>query len=877
MAVAEEKIMLIDGNSLLYRAFYALPMLTTTAGEYTNGVYGFLNMYRRLLAEQDPSHVLVAFDRERKNFRNEIYPEYKANRSSPPDELRPQFALLRETLDAMNIKWLEMSGYEGDDIIGCFSELAARQGMAAVIVTGDRDALQLISENTHVCLTKKGISDIEHYDVAAVKEKWGITPAQMLEVKALMGDCSDNIPGVSGVGEKTALKLVREYGALEGIYEHLEEIGGKKLKENLAACRETAFLSRELGRIVTDIPEQPRDLEPFRRQAADVEQLRRLYSRLEFKGMLQALDSAPASEESGAAPEPASAPPSRIINRRQDAEAFLAALPAEGAVVIAVESDYHHPMWANLQRILIEGKDEIGVFEQQGLFSESLEWLRPLLEDADRPKYMHNAKAAEILLRRQGIALRGVQQDMMLLAYVLDPALPADDLPALLKARERITLNKGDSLSAMACIYPQTERMLAELAPEQEILYKEMELPLSSVLADMEYQGVRVEREVLEQISEELKRHLAADAALIYDMAGETFNINSPQQLGRILFEKLGLNTGKKTKTGYSTDQKVLEALYGEHEIIAHIMNYRQLAKLQSTYAEALPKLIHPETGRVHTIFRQTGTVTGRLSSTEPNLQNIPIRVEEGRRLRRAFTVSTPQRILFSADYSQIDLRSLAHISGDEILIDTFNQGVDIHTRTAAEIFGVPLSAVKDELRRRAKAVNFGIVYGISDFGLARSAGVSRAEAKSYIENYLDSYPGVRNYMENIVEFGRQHGYVETIFNRRRYLPDLNAKNRNLQAFARRMAYNTPVQGTSADIIKLAMLRLHEEIARQGLKSRMLLQVHDELVFEAEKDELNALAVVVKNCMENTCQLKVPLEVTMKQGDNWYDMREYVV
>ena len=867
--MSSETLMLIDGNSLLYRAFYALPLLHNKAGEFTNGVYGFLTMYRRLLAEQDPSHVLVAFDRERKSFRNQMFADYKAQRSAPPEELRGQFALLREVLDTMNVSWLEIPGYEGDDIIGSYSLAAVRRGLPVVIVTGDRDALQLIGPDTQVCLTKKGISETEFYDEVGVMEKWGVSPAQMIEVKALMGDSSDNIPGVTGIGEKTALKLIKEFGNLEGIYEHLEQLSGKKLKENLSNQKDMAFLSRELGRIVLNIPLE-HELDEFSRREPNMEELRQLFNRLEFRALLQQLEEQPAATVR--APLPEWQPEIRMIETREQAEDFFTGLSAEEVLVVQVEGDYHHPMWAKLRRVLVERGGCVAVFEPQDLFGENLKWLQPVLEDRVQPKYLHNAKAAEILLRRQGISLRGVRLDLMLLAYVLDPGLPADDLLALIRQREGRELEKGDLLTATSLIRPLVDTMLAELEAERQELLWNMEMPLSAILTDMEFLGVRVERDVLAAISEELSGHITKDESMIYELAGEIFNINSPQQLGQILFEKLGLSTGKKTKSGYSTNQEVLEALYDEHEVIAHIMNYRQLTKLKSTYTDALQKLIHPETGRVHTIFRQTGTVTGRLSSIEPNLQNIPIRLEEGRRLRRAFVAPSAERLILSADYSQIDLRCLAHISKDEILIETFRQGVDIHTRTAAEIFGVPLDAVGEELRRRAKAVNFGIIYGISGFGLARGTGVSRIEATRYIESYLDSYPGVKQYMEDIVRFGQQHGYVETLFHRRRYLPDLNANNRNLQAFARRMALNTPIQGTSADIIKLAMIAVQEQVQTMGFKSRMLLQVHDELVFELERTEFSEFVIMVKECMEGACTLSVPLEVTMKTGPNWYDM-----
>ncbi|MEN6349125.1 MAG: DNA polymerase I [Syntrophomonas sp.] len=866
--MANGKLMLIDGNSLLYRAFYALPLLHTSDGVYTNGVYGFLTMFRRVMAEQQPTHIAVAFDMDRKTFRNEMYSDYKANRSAPPDELRGQFQLLRDVLSALNVEYLEMQGYEADDIIGTLSRKAEEKGIESIILTGDGDALQLVSEKVKVLMSKKGITETEIYDPSQVKAKWGVDPEKMIEIKALMGDASDNIPGVPGIGPKTAMKLIAEYGSLENLYEHLDNVGGKKLLERLTEYREQAFVSRRLATIDRDmdIEFEPENLEV---KEPHYQELLELYQRLEFNAFANSL------KESGQGrPQPLEEEViTHILESREDVEAFMAGIDFSVPLGLYIQADYHHPMWAKLQGIFWEYGEEVYRLDVEGDLCHRLEWIRPLLESPGIRKYLHNAKFAQVALLRCGIHLRGIACDSMLLVYVNDPAFEGEELDACLLKYLNINVaqNSPDLLAAKVrklCSFLQENLPL-----ELQDLLEEVEMPLFEVLADMEFCGVKVEQKTLAVISDELGERINGIEERIFDLAGDRFNINSPKQLGKILFEDLGLRVIKKSKTGYATGAEVLEELCDDHEIIPYILNYRQLTKLKSTYVDALQDLIHPVTGRVHTIFKQAQTATGRLSSVEPNLQNIPIRMEEGRRIRKAFTARNPQWLMVSADYSQIDLRSLAHISGDQILIDTFMKGTDIHTRTAAEIFHVPLEWVDNDLRRRAKAVNFGIIYGISDFGLARDTGVSRKEARKYIDNYLDSYPGVKKYMEDVVEFGRQNGYVETVLKRRRYLPDLNAKNKMVQSFARRMALNTPVQGTSADIIKLAMIKVFEELKERRLEAKLLLQVHDELVLEVPENEVSEVAPLLRKCMENAYILKVPLEVSLKAGPNWYEMK----
>jgi DNA polymerase-1 len=861
------KLMLIDGNSLLFRAFFALPLLRTRDGIYTNGVYGFLTMFNRVVKEEQPTHIAVAFDMDRKTFRKDLYIDYKANRQAPPEELAGQFQLLRDLLQKLNVQYIEVPGFEADDIIGTLSRKAVEQGAECVIVTGDGDSLQLVSDKTKVIMTKKGISQVELYDPEEVQKKWGVEPKSLIEVKALMGDASDNIPGVPGIGPKTAVKLIQEFKSLENLYSNLDMVKGS-LRQKLIDNKDKAFISRILATVVTDMDLECR-LNDYAVREPDYDSLVELYRRLEFN---QFINNLPPKPRAGQLPSEGPVAVN-VISKPEDIQGLVQQFKDTSDMSLLIRTDTHHSMWGNLKDLFIEVSGKVFQIVPGNNPTEILHQLKPCLEDKKIQKYLHNAKHIQVVLLRHGIKLKGVAGDSMLLAYVLDPAVNVEDLCGLIHKYLNKNVDKDDYPLQATYIKDLYQAMLDTAPEELQALYKNIEMPLSNVLAYMEFTGVKVDRDILRAISEELAVGLAIDEKNIYELAGAKFNINSPKQLGKVLFEDLGLRIIKKTKSGYATGAEVLEQLYGEHEIIAYILDYRQLSKLKSTYVDALPPLIHPETGRVHTIFKQAQTTTGRLSSAEPNLQNIPIKMEEGRRIRKAFLPGRDDYVLMSADYSQIDLRSLAHISGDEILINTFKQGIDIHARTASEIFHVPIDQVNSDLRRRAKAVNFGIIYGISDFGLARDTGVSRSEARRYIENYLNSYPGVKKYMNDIVEFGQEYGYVETLLKRRRYLPDLKAKNKMVQAFARRAALNTPIQGTSADIIKIAMIKVFEEIRQRRLKSRLLLQVHDELLLEVPVDELKEISCLLHNCMETAVTLKVPLEVSIKCGTNWYDMQ----
>lgn len=868
--MTQSKFLLIDGNSLLYRAFYALPLLHTREGIYTNGIYGFLTMFNRVKAEQQPTHLLVAFDKDKQTFRNSLFNEYKANRLAAPDELRDQFVFLREILTAMNVDFLEVQGYEADDIIGTVSRQTDENDIPTIILTGDKDTLQLVSEQVTVMMTKKGITEMETYDPQAVINRYGVTPDRLIEIKALMGDASDNIPGVPGIGEKTAIKLIGEYGNLETLYQHIDQITGKKLVERLSENEAQAYLSRDLSRIVRDM-ELNCNWEDFCLKEPDYAQLRELYRRLEFNSFLASLQG---NETAGQLQAEEAILPVVEINSAEQIADIVDSISAGQNLAIVIEADYHHPMWAKLQEIYMFNGQTVYRMALEENTGGQLDILRPLLESGNIPKLFHNAKFAQVILKRFGVELDGIKGDTLLAAYINDPAFEGELLHETMQKHLHINATPANHALLVSKLPELYTCLLNSISPDQIYLLDEVEMPLSKVLANMEFCGIRVERDTLVAISAELTAGIKHSEENIFAMAGQNFNINSPKQLGKILFEDLGLRVVKKTKTGYATGAEVLEELGEDHPIIRHILTYRQLSKLKSTYADALPDLIHPDTGRVHTIFKQAQTATGRLSSVEPNLQNIPIKMEEGRRIRKAFTAPADDWYLLSADYSQIDLRALAHISGDKTLIETFHQGIDIHTRTASEIFHVSLHEVTPDLRRRAKAVNFGIIYGISDFGLSRDTGVSRKEARQYIDNYLASYPGVKQYMEDIVEFGMRNGYVETILKRRRYLPDLNARNKMVQSFARRMALNTPIQGSSADIIKLAMININKELLDRKLRSRMLLQVHDDLVLEVPREEFDLVMGILREKMENACTLKVPLEVCLKVGSNWYDMQD---
>lgn len=871
------KFMIIDGNSLANRAFYAIPMLSNSQGFITNAIYGFSNMLFKIMEEEKPEYLAVAFDKGRVVFRHQDFGDYKAHRKATPDELRPQFPVLKELLQVMNIAIYELEGYEGDDIIGTMIKRAETAGLQSLIVTGDRDALQLISAQTTVLLTRKGITEVERFDLAALQEKYCLSPSQMIDVKGLMGDASDNIPGIPGVGEKTALKLIQQYGSLEETLVHKEDFQGKKLGELLNQYSEQAILSKKLATIHCDIPLEG-ELEECRIKTPDYPLLVKMLQELEFKNILQNVLEKMNKTDS---PVPALSDdkrqglliddPSVLYDYLQSTEKWLGLLlQVEKKGITAVEITSVGLIGLGQEAVALRWQG------QEGL-RDFLEVLQPYLERQDLAKATHDAKAAILAFWQYNIQLQGVTTDTQLMSYLLNPAHPATTLPPIVQeylnrhiAGESSAEAQYSQLHALVDLMPVLSEEL--LKNGLLALYQELELPLSRILAEMERTGVFLDKNVLVTIGQELQTRIAALTGDIYAQAGEEFNINSPKQLGVILFEKLGLAKGKKTKTGYSTSADVLEALAPEHEIVAKILEYRQLVKLNSTYIEGLQAIRVPETGKVYTSLNQVVTATGRLSSTEPNLQNIPIRVEEGRRIRKAFLPS-PGNLLLSADYSQIELRVLAHIAVDPVLQEAFQKDQDIHTRTAAEVFGVPMEMVSKEMRRAAKAVNFGIVYGISDFGLSQDLGISRAEARAYIDSYFARYSGVKDYIQQVIAQAREQGYVTTILQRRRYLPDILSSNFHLRSFAERTAMNTPIQGSAADIIKIAMLQMQRVIEQEMPECRMLLQVHDELIFDVPKELLNPMAQIVNRVMSEAYPLAVPLKVDLQAGPNWYDLK----
>ncbi|MGY3186708.1 DNA polymerase I [Lysinibacillus sp. TE18511] len=875
--MTKEKLLLLDGNSLAYRAFFALPLLTNDSGIHTNAVYGFTTMLQRILEEEQPTKILVAFDAGKTTFRHETFTEYKGGRQKTPPELSEQFPYIRKLIDAYGIKRYELELYEADDIIGTLAKEASSQDMDVIIVSGDRDLTQLATEQVTVYITKKGITEIEKNTPDFIEEKYGLTPQQIIDMKGLMGDASDNIPGVPGVGEKTAVKLLKEHGSVEALYAAMDAVKASKMKEKLVANEEQALMSKKLATIFTEAPIAI-TLSDLAYNGPDEEELMNVWRELGFKSLIDKSDFAVQEEEQ--------APFDYKIVQEVKAEHLKDVM----AVHLELEDEHYHTC-QQLGIALTDGMSTIYVPFDIAAKSDAL---RLWLEDATKIKYMSDSKAAQAALKRAGIRIAGVEFDLLLASYINNPGLSGDDVATLAKelgyrdvqanevvygkgakraipAIEVLAEHAGRKAFAVWSLQPKLETLLKE--NEQFELYKNLELPLASILGEMESEGITVNRATLEKMGQELKDKLVVIEQEIYAEAGEAFNINSPKQLGVILFDKLGLPVIKKTKTGYSTAADVLEKLKPEHAIIEHILLYRQFGKLQSTYIEGLLKEIHKEDGKVHTRFQQALTATGRLSSTDPNLQNIPIRLEEGRKIRQAFVPSKEDWILFSADYSQIELRVLAHMSMDKNLVEAFREDMDVHTRTAMDVFHVSADEVDSNMRRAAKAVNFGIVYGISDYGLSQNLDITRKEAATFIEKYFASFPGVKEYMDDIVQDAKFNGYVTTILNRRRYLPDIASSNFNLRSFAERTAMNTPIQGSAADIIKKAMIDMDARLKKENMQAKLLLQVHDELIFEAPKEEIAMLEKIVPEVMENAIELAVPLKVDFNYGATWYEAK----
>ena len=870
----QKRFLVLDGSSLIFRAFYALPGLSDSHGQPTGAIFGFSNMLTKLMAEQQPDLMVLAFDKSRHTFRTERYADYKGTRDKTPEELLSQFPLLREFAANMGIPFLEKDNYEADDIIGTLATQAAAKGYDVRVITGDRDALQLVRPNLRVLLTKKGISEIKDYDTAAFEEEYGFEPLKLIDLKGLMGDTSDNIPGVPGVGPKTASKLLLTYGSVENVLAHVGEVSGKKLKENLQTYADQARLSKELATIELHVPDLAFAEEDYRIQPnmekmqafCDDHELRAVWRNFErlYGPAELALDLD--EGENGAAAQDLS----------YDLWDEAAVKTAARAPYLAVSGIFSGlAPFASLEGLaVVAGPDA----EKAGFVARDSAAFPVLLQllESDKQAVLFGLK------RYDQAGLRGQKAffDVELAAYLLEPERSKYALSELSQkylqeaAPESFDDEKAQAVweaKAISRLYP----LLGAKLEEEKLthLMDTIELPLVEVLAAMEQNGVYVNRAHLAEKTEEVAGRLQTIEAAIYEMAGHDFNLNSPKQLGVVLFEELGLPVRKKTKTGYSTNAEVLESLRREHPIIEQILAYRLWSKLKSTYLDGIAGLIRTDTGRVHTNFNQTVTATGRLSSSDPNLQNIPVRTEEGRMIRALFEPGEGYDCLLSADYSQIELRLLAHMSGDENFIDAFKRGQDIHARTAAEVFGIPLDEVTPELRRHAKAVNFGIVYGISDFGLARNLHISRKEAGDYISRYFERYPGVRAFMDKVVAEAHETGYVTTMFGRRRELPAIKSRNFNQRMLAERMAMNTPIQGTAADVIKLAMIAAYRKLREAGLKSRILLQVHDELVLEVRESELETVQAILHEAMEHVVSLSVPLSIDVHWGRNWAEAK----
>jgi len=876
----KNKLLLIDGSSVAFRAFFALyhqiDRFKSPTGLHTNAIYGFNLMLDHMMKRIEPTHILVAFDAGKTTFRTEMFADYKAGRAKTPDEFREQFPFIRQMLDAMGIKHYELSQYEADDIIGTLDKMAERTDIPfdVTIVSGDKDLIQLTDENTVVEISKKGVAEFEEFTPAYLMEKMGITPTQFIDLKALMGDKSDNIPGVTKIGEKTGLKLLTEFGSLEGIYEHIDSMKASKMKENLIADKEKAFLSRTLATIDTQAPIEI-GLDDIVYQGPRIEELGQFYDDMGFKQLRAQLGTTNTQEE-------------EVLD-------FQIVSEVSSAMFKKDQFFYFEILGENYHREEVVG---LAWGDKDGIYVGGPELLdSPVLKDflEHQPIKTYDFKRGKVLLARKGIDLLPATFDSRLAKYLLstvdDNALTTiahlygqtSLIPdeAIYGKGAKLALPERDvffpHLARKVQVLLETEApMLAKLEENQQSdLLFEMELPLANVLAKMEIAGIKVKVETLKAMQAENEVLIEQLTKEIYELAGQEFNINSPKQLGTILFEDMGLplEYTKKTKTGYSTAVDVLERLAPIAPIVSKILDYRQITKLQSTYVIGLQDAIL-EDGKIHTRYVQDLTQTGRLSSTDPNLQNIPVRLEQGRLIRKAFVPSLENSVLLASDYSQIELRVLAHISQDQHLIEAFQQGADIHTSTAMRVFGIEKAEdVTPNDRRNAKAVNFGVVYGISDFGLSNNLGISRKEAKNYIDTYFERFPGIKNYMENIVREARDKGYVETLYKRRRELPDINSRNFNVRNFAERTAINSPIQGSAADILKVAMINLDKALTDAGLSTRMLLQVHDEIVLEVPMAELETVKAMVKETMESAIQLSVPLIADENEGETWYEAK----
>ena len=877
-------LVIIDGNSIINRAFYALPEMSNKEGLKTNAIYGFTNMLLKIIDTYNPTHISVAFDRKAPTFRHIEFKEYKAGRKKMPDELREQFEPLKDLLDKFNIHRLEIDGYEADDIIGTVSKIAEDNGFKVYIVTGDKDAIQLASNKTTTLITKKGVGKVEEYDYDSVIEKYEMTPTQFIDLKGLMGDKSDNIPGVPGIGEKTGIKLIKEFSSIEGIFDNIDSIKGstkKKLEEN----KELAIMSKKLATIIRDVPVEF-NLEELEYGNYNTKDILDVFKYLGFTSLIPRIGSLDESEDivNEANVE---------ISKLEDIDEFINKVKENNELIIKTVTREGNILDKRIKYIFlsVDGKKIYYVEEN------SIHKLEYIFTSNEIKKLGYNLKDDYIALKPYGIKLENIYFDITIAEYLIDSmsstsyecsAIAMKYLTKKVKTKEEL-LGKGvkakkyqdlsfEELSShisqiidtVKSVMPIMEENLKE--SNMDGLLYHVEMPLVEVLADMEYEGVKVDKEKLNELGSQFKEIIKKLESEIYEISGEEFNINSPKQLGVILFEKLGLPVIKKTKTGYSTNAEVLDKLKDQSPIIDKIIEYRQIVKLNSTYVEGLLSIINPIDGRIHSSFNQTITTTGRISSTEPNLQNIPVKLEMGRNIRKVF-ISDKGCKLVDADYSQVELRVLAHMSQDETMIDAFKHNEDIHTKTASQVFNVSMDEVTSKQRSDAKAVNFGIVYGKSDFGLSEDLNIPVKQAKEYIENYFNKYNKIKEFMDNIIDDASSNGYVTTILNRRRYIPEIKSRNFMLRNAGKRAAMNAPIQGSAADIIKIAMINVYKKLEENNLKSKLILQVHDELIVEAVDSEIDIVKKIVKDEMENAVCLDVNLDVDLNIGDSWYDTK----
>ncbi len=882
---AQPTLYLVDGSNYAYRAFFAIPGLSNSKGIPTNAVYGFNNMLMKLQREMKPEYMAVVFDSKGPTFRSEAYEKYKANRPAMPDALQPQIPIIKELVRAYALPLLEKEGIEADDIIGTLAKLYEQKGFRVVIVSGDKDLLQLVSDRVIMIDTMKD----KTFDAAGVREKFGVGPDRVVDLIGLMGDSTDNIPGVPGVGEKTALKLIREHGSLEGVLANADRIRHEKIRKALKEHADLARLSKELATVKTDA-EIEFSVEEARLREPDREKLRQIFTDLEFSTLLQDLGAGPQWLQGRYT----------FVTGEDAFGLFLRRFEEAGAITLGAELTTDSPLEARVLGLAfsLEPGEAFYIPMAEGAGGSTLEGtkilkrLSPVLSDGRIRKSGHDLKTVILALARAGIILRGSAFDTMVASYILNPIKKSHALPDLTREflrQEMPSLREvvgggarvvhpaeapAEKLADHACRKADAVSRLVTVLDERireegfRDLFHEVEMPLVEVLAAMERKGVLVDVKFLREMSEQFESLLSSSEERIYRLAGERFNIHSPKQLQVILFEKMGLPRGRRTKEGYSTDMEVLTNLAQSYELPAEILAYRSLAKLKSTYVDALPAMIHLETGRIHTSYNQTVTATGRLSSSNPNLQNIPVRTPEGRRIRQAF-VAPEGSLIVSADYSQIELRILAHLSGDRALIDIFESGDDVHRRTAATVFGVFPEMVTAEMRRQAKVINFGILYGMSPFGLSRELGIPQTQAKQFIDEYFETFRGVRAYLDGVLEQARKEGFVTTLLNRRRNLPEIRSANTAVRQFAERTAINTPIQGTAADLIKIAMVNIARLLEKKKMTSAMIMQVHDELIFEVPLEEKETVTALIRREMEGVIRLRVPLQVGIAWGRNW--------